>query len=418
LEVIVLKKNKTFIFSVLIIFLLANFFGNTVAYADSFFKNNKVSAYPYHKFVKGNLIKGYQEFISPANQATCPMSPTDSGYALQSFRQYNPVLAWLKTSDRLIRCSNDLENYEVVKVNGMIRYRDPVKYDEVKSNNESILNSNFKPKLTIKKVSEKDESKINAKLLYYFAKELEANKEYEKAIIEYKRLLSYYPNSAYKANTLKAVFNILYQQEKYLEMINWGKKILNNNEKLVNIRKIEFLIGVAYFKIDNFKLARNYFEKVRDFDNNELKDKTYLLEGLSFAKQEKWKQAKNSFSEIKSSSQFYRTAQKSIKLAKQGKHLKYKDPVIASALGIIPGLGYLYSGYSETAVSSIFVNSLFIGGATKAFENDNKSLGMILGTFGFGFYTGNIYGSFQTAQRKNQKIKQEHLLKFDLKFKY
>ncbi|TDX51813.1 membrane protein insertion efficiency factor YidD [Orenia marismortui] len=377
--------------------------------------NNQKLVYPYHRVLTSGLLTGYQKLISPSNQASCPMYPTDSGYAKEAFKRYNPVIALLKTSDRLLRCGNDVGNYNTVNLNGMTRYADPVDYSS--TDEKIILSYNYKDEFNMDRIKNYDN--INADLLYQFAKKLEVDKKYERALIEYERLLSYYPESVYRANTLKSIFNILYKQEKYIEAISLGKRILSSKDKkLVNITEFDFFIGAAYFRIANFRLARDYFNQVEVKDKGILRDKAYLLDGLSFAQEEKWEEAKLKFKKINSTSKLYKVAQKSVALASEGRHLKYKNPKIAGVLGIVPGLGYLYSGYKSTALSSLLVNSLFMLSTKQAFDNDNESLGTLVGIFGASFYAGNIYGSIETAKRTNKKIKKDHLLKFKFYFGY
>ena len=107
-----------------------------------------------------------------------------------------------------------------------------------------------------------------------------------------------------------------------------------------------------------------------------------------------------------------------IYLSQQGKQLKLRSPEVAGLLSVIPGLGYYYNGYKQTALSSFFVNSLFIWAANQSFSNGNDGLGTLIGVFGIGFYSGNIYGSIMSAKETNRQIIQSHIRKFKLGFKY
>jgi len=95
-----------------------------------------------------------------------------------------------------------------------------------------------------------------------------------------------------------------------------------------------------------------------------------------------------------------------------------KNPAVAGVLAVVPGLGYLYDGYKQSAIASFIVNGLFIWGTVEAFRQDNKGLGVVLGLFSFGFYSGNIYGSITSAQRKNTKEKDDLISQFKLGFSY
>ena len=398
------------LFKTIIMFLLILFFLQiqVVQADDSFYKPQQL--------IFNNFMDFYQEHISSINQSSCPMHPTCSGYAQHSFEQFNPFLAWVKTSDRLLRCSNDLDKYETVKVNGMIRYEDEVIKEEVTS---LKLSSNRKFNLSTGNIKQKVKSRnLEAELLYEFARTLESSQKYDQALMEYRRLLSYYPQSSYKASSLEAIVNILYKQNKYLEMIRFAKKILRSSDKkIVNATRLKFLLGAAYFRIENFNIAREYFNQIEE-ENKALKDKSYILTGVSYVYEDKFDLAKNQFEKVNSESDFHNTAIEFSNLAEEGKKLDKKNPTVAGLLGITPGLGYFYSGYNQTALSSLVVNSLFFLGAKKAFENNNKALGILMGSFNFGFYAGNIYGSFETAKRKNRKVRENYLQQFQPGFNY
>jgi putative component of membrane protein insertase Oxa1/YidC/SpoIIIJ protein YidD len=370
--------------------------------------------YHYSNLITRSLKYTYQNVISPVNQSSCSMHPTCSGYAANAFNTENKLIAWIKTSDRLIRCSNDPQNYNRTLVNGMIRFYDPVDYE---LNDYSIPNrkNNF---IDISENENSDLTDANARLLYDFAEQLKYEGDIEKSITEYKRLISYYPDSVYKGPALSSVFNLLYQDSRYLEAIELGDRIKQESDGSINLTELNFYIGTSYFRLENYKRAREYFSKVRESNNDDLISKTHLIEGIGYVIQEKWDKAESSFSNVDKQSDYYGKSQEFIKLSKEGNHLELKDPKLAGTLGVVPGLGYLYSGYKQTAASSLFVNSLFFWATSQSFEKDNKGLGTLLGVFSFGFYSGNIHGSVETAKRKNDLIKQNHINKFNLGFEF
>lgn len=50
------------------------------------------------------LFLGYKSFFSSQDMASCVFSPSCSVYAIQSFQNDNPFVAYVKTFDRLSRC--------------------------------------------------------------------------------------------------------------------------------------------------------------------------------------------------------------------------------------------------------------------------------------------------------------------------
>ncbi len=57
------------------------------------------------------LLVFYQKVISPANPQRCPMNPSCSQFARESFASYGFFTATAMTCDRLIRCGHDPRFY-------------------------------------------------------------------------------------------------------------------------------------------------------------------------------------------------------------------------------------------------------------------------------------------------------------------
>jgi putative component of membrane protein insertase Oxa1/YidC/SpoIIIJ protein YidD len=52
-------------------------------------------------------LKLFQMTISKADGNRCPMYPSCSHYSCQAFERHNPIMAWILTTDRLLRCGRD-----------------------------------------------------------------------------------------------------------------------------------------------------------------------------------------------------------------------------------------------------------------------------------------------------------------------
>lgn len=383
--------------------------------------SSEEEAYPFHRLVTLGAIRFYQRFISPVKAHSCPMYPSDSRYAYEAFRRYDPLTAFMMTADRLHRCSHDLDNYERVEVSGFIKFFDPLEPSSTIP--PSLRIPSLKP-LKIFSFEAKEPDKFALDLsgedshLFSFAQMLESEGDYKQALIEYRRLTLYFPNSPYKKQAMKSMLRCYYKSEEYLAAIHWGEELLSKGDMIEEEDEIKFLIGLSYFKVENYQSARKYFSEMMDNGKDDLREKGILLEGLSYAKERKWEESEKAFAQIKPDSKFYDNAKQSIELSKRGKNLHKKSPVIAGLLGIVPGLGYLYSGYEQTAVASFIVNGLFIYGTVEAFKQHNEGLGIMLGIISLGWYSGNIYGSVKSAQRSNIKAERDILFKFDLGFEY
>jgi putative component of membrane protein insertase Oxa1/YidC/SpoIIIJ protein YidD len=75
-------------------------------------------------------INLFQRFVSPADGDRCPMYPSCSAYGKNAFTRHGPLMGWILTSDRLLRCGRD----EVVQ-GAAVRNKDRVlTHDSVENN--------------------------------------------------------------------------------------------------------------------------------------------------------------------------------------------------------------------------------------------------------------------------------------------
>jgi putative membrane protein insertion efficiency factor len=74
------------------------------------------------------LIRLYQEFLSPIAGDRCPMYPSCSEYGVECFTKHGGIKGWVMTWDRLLRCGrDDLRSApQIVTKGGEYKYYDPV----------------------------------------------------------------------------------------------------------------------------------------------------------------------------------------------------------------------------------------------------------------------------------------------------
>ena len=83
--------------------------------------------------------------------------------------------------------------------------------------------------------------------------------------------------------------------------------------------------------------------------------------------------------------------------------MRRKNPGLAGALAIVPGVGYLYCERYQDALIALLVNGGLIWAACEAFHNDLYALVAVITFVEVGFYAGNIYGSVSSAHKYNRK---------------
>ena len=80
-----------------------------------------------------------------------------------------------------------------------------------------------------------------------------------------------------------------------------------------------------------------------------------------------------------------------------------KKPWLGGVLGLVPGLGYIYSGEYANAARSIILNSLFIWGMVETADDDEWGLFAVLTFAEATWYSGSIYGGIDSAHRRNER---------------
>jgi putative membrane protein insertion efficiency factor len=72
-------------------------------------------------------VEFYRKYISKAMGGRCPMYPSCSQYCIDALKKHGPVVGWIMTCDRLMRCGRDeVRLSPPVWINGKTRCYDPV----------------------------------------------------------------------------------------------------------------------------------------------------------------------------------------------------------------------------------------------------------------------------------------------------
>jgi len=241
-----------------------------------------------------------------------------------------------------------------------------------------------------------------------FANYLFEKGEYYRAISEYHR--SMFSNKLSKQDSNHCIVQITkcnYSGENYSESISWNNSLENKSiltEKTTIC--LNYYSGLSYLKLGYPNSAILCFSKNR---NNE---KSLLMCGISNLYLYDWKKSNIIFERLTTSKDI-NISNDAIKLSlltTEATYLSNKNPILAGILSaIIPGSGYAYAKHYQTAFSSFLLNSILIG---TSYEFQRKGFKFAGGTtllLSFGWYMGNILGSYKSAIRYNNKIRQNYL---------
>ena len=253
------------------------------------------------------------------------------------------------------------------------------------------------PANCVEQISESD--------IYSFAEHLFSQKDYYRAITEYKRLLFYFPkgkftdDSKFKiaksyqlGNKTSLAFNLFSDLEKEFEGKDLGL--------LADFESIE-----CFYRARDYQTALNsYFKFIEAKKYKNFVDMATYRIGLSNLHLKNTEKAKNYFDSIEEQSKLHGLASEMTEKTTEFEKLKRKSPFLAGLLStVIPGAGQFYNGRVKDGIIALITNGLFIWGTYEAYKREYYSIGIVTGVFAFGWYTGNIYGAVNGAHKYNRK---------------
>ena len=237
----------------------------------------------------------------------------------------------------------------------------------------------------------------------------------------------------------KKYANYLLQQKKYILAIEEWKTIVvrepsdSNNYQLLHTYRLggfyqqgeafaakhfsdSIDIRSEFFTEEFIKtlLQNNSINKAQKFLASDslqidtLKRKDYIFD--SYLLDKNWVEARKLYAENKNLS-----AHKDIsyqKLLDRTENIRHKNPALATVLSVaIPGLGKVYTNdWKDGAIAFLLVSTSALQSYWGFKEKGTQSIyGWVFGGLALGYYSGNIYGAYRSANKYNQR-QQEQIL--------
>jgi hypothetical protein len=227
-----------------------------------------------------------------------------------------------------------------------------------------------------------------------FTSYLISKKEYYRALVELKRLKSYYPGSITPLG-----FNVT---ENYLLFM--GKQYSTILRKPADQAGPLLTAADSIFKCDSAALVADYGKLDNCLSTWPSGADPFLDRCLKKRKlfahllEKRFGEA----SEICAGNDF--SAYRELIGQAQNGFSYEKKPWLSAALGIIPGMGYMYSEEYATGTFAFLLISADIIMTYFAFRTHNDVIGYFTGIIGGFFYAGSIAGGYLAAQRFNIRL--------------
>ena len=245
-----------------------------------------------------------------------------------------------------------------------------------------------------------------------FSNMLYEKKEYFRAITEFKRINSYYPDNKNFIKNKISIAICFYKAGHPIEAVSVYKEIFNTfpNHWESVYSSAEILSEISYFYESNTLIE----SQIKNFSGIK-KDSLLYLNAFNCIKQKKIDNARILLDSIDEKSILFSKSQQAKTLLDQYNDLDYKNRKLAGILNLfIPGAGYLYTGMRQTGISTFLLEYFLIHIWTNSHKQKTTGTSLLTGFVFTGIHLGAVYGSLQQTDKKNKKLFLDYSNKFKL----
>lgn len=245
----------------------------------------------------------------------------------------------------------------------------------------------------------------------FFADSLFEDKDFFRAITEYKRFIFFYPEA--ESMCERAYFKIgmsYYAAKRYEESTKALTTFIEKYPESLLINDARYHKGIAEKSLKRYDCSISTFQDIIDSDWGEYRNKAFYQQALIFIDMEDWVRARKTFLQIPQDSALYSSASVFMQGLDNINNIPCKSPVVAGTMAaILPGSGHLYTERPRDALVAFLLNGAFILAAVELFDNDEYVTGGIVTFFELGWYSGNIYSAVSSAHKYNKRVKKDFI---------
>lgn len=252
---------------------------------------------------------------------------------------------------------------------------------------------------------------INENTQFKFAEQFFYDRDYFRAITEYKKFIYCFPESNLREMAYFKIGEAYFKGQKWEQAIEAFASMKENFPDGRLIDRAYYFTGISYYNKRDYRSSRNQFKIILDlFPASKFADNAKLQIAMSYVEERKWEEAKFSFKKIGKKSDLFHFADNFALGLEEMNSLHFKSSHFGAVIAaIIPGSGHLYAGRKRDAATAFLLNSAFIWGAFESFGDENYAVGGILAFFELGWYFGNIYSAKNSIHKYNKRLEDEYI---------
>lgn len=238
-------------------------------------------------------------------------------------------------------------------------------------------------------------------------------KEYYRAVTEYKRYLILFPDAMRADYAQWQIGKAFYEGEEYEKAVKSFIDLQTKFSRSEYIPSAIYYQGLSYWRLRHYESARitlkNLADSYPDSPYAPLALATVSLVALDAEDSASTRAALSTLGALYPVDAGILGVSKAMRLLEEYDAIPRKSPFLAGLMSaVLPGAGYFYAERYGDGIMAFVINGLSVAGALSAVYNENYALAGIVGGIGAPFYLGSIYGSANAARKWNAAIRNDY----------
>lgn len=237
-----------------------------------------------------------------------------------------------------------------------------------------------------------------------------AEGEYYRAVTEYKKYMTLFPDGIRSDAALYKIGMAYYRGLEYDSAAASFTLLRSRFPESRYSKEAAYQEGICYARLKNFDSAVNRLEiAASDKSDGDISSRARLLTSLvQFDRGDIPSSRKNLNLFLADFPDDARSVnvQNALSILKEAPDKPRKSPELAGVMSaVLPGSGHMYAGHYGDGATALLLNGLFIAGTVVAVQQENYAVAGIVGVIGLPFYIGNIYGAANAANKWNLGVR-------------
>ena len=253
-----------------------------------------------------------------------------------------------------------------------------------------------------------------------YAAELMQQKEYYRAITEYRRFIFNFPNDERQPVARFRIGLAFYGGRDYGAALKVFGEVAELYPELPHGKLALLWQGECRMRQGNFEEAENLFGAAGLSLAGEIPgDHAVYRHAWALLYQQQWQGARKQFQSLPFTHSFHETGHLIAEAIPDIEHSPRRSPLLAGVLSAaLPGSGQFYIGRRGDAWLALILNSMFLAGIVEALNQDRPAVAGLLGFFEVGWYAGNIFGAVNGAHKYNAHQGRRFIQEIEEQFPY